>query len=65
MLTEHLALLGTSMADDGTLADTSPSFSSTGEDESTSGARAGVVQDITDAAEIFYLHPQQHRCSQL
>jgi hypothetical protein len=35
--------LETSVADGGTVADTSPSFSSTGQDESTSGAAAGVI----------------------
>jgi len=45
------------MADDETLADTSPSFSSTGQDESTLGAGAGVVQDITDAPEISSVLP--------
>jgi hypothetical protein len=44
----------TSMGDGGTVADTSPPFSSTGQDESTSGAGAGVIQDITDAPEISF-----------
>jgi hypothetical protein len=35
--------LETSVTDGGTVADTSPSFSSTGQDESTSGAAAGVI----------------------
>ena len=47
--------LGTSVADGGTVADTSPSFSSTGQDESTSGA--GVVQVVTDAPEISSVLP--------
>jgi hypothetical protein len=44
--------LETSVADSGTAADTNPSFSSTGQDKSTSGAATGVIQDITDAPEI-------------
>ena len=47
-----LCSLDTSMGDGVTLADTSPTFFSTSQDESTSGAGAGVAQDITDAREI-------------
>ena len=47
-----ICFLETSIGDGGTFADTSPSFSSTGQDESTSGAASGVIQDITDAPDI-------------
>jgi len=48
----ELFFLETYVADVRTVADTSPSFSSIGQEKSTAGAAEGVIQDITDAPEI-------------
>ena len=52
-----LSSLESSTGDSGTVADTSPSLPSTSQDELTSGATAGVIQDITDAPEISSVLP--------
>jgi hypothetical protein len=49
--------LETSVAKDGTLANTNSTFSSASQDESASGAGAGVAQDITDAREVSSVLP--------